>query len=199
MQFIDEEIFLLIPNDYRVMPWKNGAGTTREILAHPSDTEDFDWRLSIADVKADGAFSTFPGYARTIMLLEGNGMRLQSGDNPSVEIKQAFEPHDFDGGAETHCTLLDGSVRDFNVMTFTDRGSHRCEVIEQFPFNPAAGNNSGALAVFALQGETRIHVSGAATITLEEHCTLLLAAPARLRRASGSARNRLLLVHYLPC
>lgn len=198
MQFIDEELFLLTPSDYRVMPWKNGAGTTREILAYPSDADDFDWRLSIADVEADGAFSTFPGYARTIMLLEGNGMRLQTDDAPAVEINRKFDPHEFDGGARTHCTLLDGPVRDFNVMTFADaeRGSHRCEVIDRFPFNPVDSNASSALAVFALQGETRIHVSGAATVALQEHCTLLLAAPGRLRRASGSARSRLLLVHY---
>jgi len=58
--------------------WKNGGGVTREITAGPADAalDAFAWRLSIANVDAPGAFSTFAGIDRTLVLLDGAGMRL---------------------------------------------------------------------------------------------------------------------------
>lgn len=198
MQFIDEEIFLLAPTDYRVMPWKNGGGTTREILAYPSDTENFDWRLSIADIQADGAFSPFPGYARTIMLLEGNGMRLEIGDAPAVTVQEKFRPLDFDGSSETHCTLTGGPIRDFNIMSSRDRVSHNHHVIEHFPW-PLNGPSkvdraTSAVAIFALHGEISVRATRAATITVPESCTLLISSPSRLRQLDGAQNAKALLV-----
>ena len=53
---------LLTPNDYRSMPWKNGAGRTTEIAVHPAGAalDAFAWRVSIADIERDGPFSRFP-------------------------------------------------------------------------------------------------------------------------------------------
>ena len=50
---------LLKPADYVRMPWKNGGGQTTEIVVHPAGATlaEFDWRVSIADVDADGPFS----------------------------------------------------------------------------------------------------------------------------------------------
>ena len=36
----------------------------------------FDWRVSVADVAADGPFSRFPGVDRVLVLIAGAGMRL---------------------------------------------------------------------------------------------------------------------------
>lgn len=195
MQFIDEEIFLLAPTDYRVMPWKNGGGTTREILAHPSDTKDFDWRLSIADVEADGPFSPFPGYARTIMLLEGDGMRLQIDDAPAVAVHEKFRPLDFDGSSETYCTLTGGPIRDFNIMSAKARISHTHQVIEHFPFSPGTTRHAAAVVVFALQGSTRVRVTRAGTVAVAESHTLLITAPARLRQLLATENAKCLLLH----
>ncbi len=65
--------------DLQPTPWKNGGGVTRELAAFPphSNFADFIWRVSVADVHADGAFSAFPGIDRQIALLEGAGMTLQ--------------------------------------------------------------------------------------------------------------------------
>ena len=43
------------------VPWKNGGGVTREVAAHPAGAslEDFDWRVSTAEVRAAGPFSGF--------------------------------------------------------------------------------------------------------------------------------------------
>ena len=198
MQFIDEEVFLLGESDYRVMPWKNGGGSTREIFAHPVDTQDFDWRLSIADVNEDGAFSAFDGYARTILLLEGNGMELAINDEPAIAVSEKFAPLDFDGGAQTRCTLLDGPVRDFNIMTHRARASHECRVIDRFPHAMPRSTTAAALAVFVLRGTVNAHVTRSASLALPTYSTLLLAAPRRLQRlgADASADAAVLLVQF---
>ena len=62
-------------NEYRRTRWKNGQGWTREILRMP-DSDDWTWRLSIAEIEQDAAFSSFPGIDRELILLQGNGLRL---------------------------------------------------------------------------------------------------------------------------
>ena len=50
--------------------WKNGAGTTLEI-ARKDGPKGYFWRLSIAKVTYDSIFSTFPGMARILTVIEG--------------------------------------------------------------------------------------------------------------------------------
>jgi len=108
---------LLTPADFISMPWKNGGGTTTEIATHPSGTalDDFAWRVSVADVDRDGPFSRFPGIDRTIVLLEGAGMRLTGGGRDAT-LRIAFEPHSFAGDDAIDCALIAGPIRDFNAM-----------------------------------------------------------------------------------
>ena len=106
--------------DYRRMQWKNGAGWTSEILRVP-DCDDWDWRLSIADVDADAPFSAFAGVDRWLMLLAGNGMRLRFDDG---HIQTLVPPHgaaQFSGERALTGELLEGASRDFNVMWKRDR------------------------------------------------------------------------------
>ncbi|WP_395672507.1 HutD family protein [Inquilinus sp.] len=116
---------IVSPAQHRVMPWRNGGGTTAEIAFEPADTPaGFRWRLSLADVGTDGPFSAFPGCGRTIMLLSGRGMDLtiadpgaDPGDLPrTVRLDTKHAPFDFDGEAATSCKLVDGPVRDLNVI-----------------------------------------------------------------------------------
>ena len=53
------------------VPWKNGGGSTTQIAVFPPDAgfEDFDWRISLATIAEDGAFSEFPGVERTLALV----------------------------------------------------------------------------------------------------------------------------------
>ena len=55
------------------VPWKNGGGLTREVAIHPpgSDLGTFEWRVSIAQVRAAGPFSSFPGVDRQLAVLAG--------------------------------------------------------------------------------------------------------------------------------
>lgn len=98
------------------VPWKNGGGITREIVCYPpgATTESFDWRMSIAQIAADGPFSVFPGVDRVIMLLEGAGVRLRG---PQVDLDQPLQPFSFAGEAPIQAELIQGDCHDFNVMT----------------------------------------------------------------------------------
>lgn len=113
---------LIAPVDYRRMPWKNGRGRTTEIASGPPGAalDAFDWRVSVADVDADGPFSRFPGIERTIALVSGSGLRLRIGDR-DVELRAPFEPYTFDGDEVVDCMLIAGAVRDFNLMVRRDR------------------------------------------------------------------------------
>ena len=64
------------------VPWKNGGGLTREVAVHPkgSGFEGFDWRVSIAEVHAAGAFSCFAGIERHMARFTNRcGLRLAPG------------------------------------------------------------------------------------------------------------------------
>ncbi len=128
----------LIPaNEYRRERWRNGLGWTREI-ARDEKREfesphkdvralaegcayDWDWRLSIAEVDSDCAFSAFPGCDRVLMLLSGNGMELRFDDGT---VETVAPPHGrvaFAGERGVQCHLLDGPTSDFNAIVRRDR------------------------------------------------------------------------------
>lgn len=100
-------------------PWKNGGGTTREIACWPpgAGIEDFDLRVSIATISSSGPFSIFAGVDRTIMLLAGDGVRLQSKEGIDHRLVTPREPFAFSGDVALDCTLLAGASSDFNVMS----------------------------------------------------------------------------------
>ncbi|MER6116489.1 HutD family protein [Streptomyces sp. NPDC001743] len=109
--------------------WKNGGGITREIAASPGATTDaFDWRVSLADVAADGPFSLFPGVDRTLTVVEGAGMDLMV-DGEHHIVDEPYWPHDFPGDVETDGRLLAGPVVNLNVMYRRDAVRARTAVV----------------------------------------------------------------------
>jgi environmental stress-induced protein Ves len=106
--------------DYRRMRWKNGGGWTTELAAHPADADAFDWRISIADIESDGAFSTFAGCDRYIAMLEGIGMQLEFDAAPAERLDQRLRFLKFSGDWQTRGRLISGPVRDFNVIVRRD-------------------------------------------------------------------------------
>lgn len=95
-------------------PWRNGGGVTRELLAWPTPA---DWRvrLSMADIARDGPFSAFNGVRRWLVLLSGHGIAL-SLPGGETRLQPGDAPLAFDGAAAPDCRLLDGRVRDLNLM-----------------------------------------------------------------------------------
>jgi environmental stress-induced protein Ves len=102
-------------------PWKNGAGTTYPLLAAPAgaEAEQADWRLSIADIVVDGAFSTFAGIERLSVVLSGPGISLMVDSIEHRLDRSELGPSGvlaYPGEAVVTCRLLGGPVKLLNVM-----------------------------------------------------------------------------------
>lgn len=100
------------------VPWRNGGGITREIAsAHEGGV--LLWRVSMADVAVDGAFSDFNGLMRILTVIGGAGMHLVT---PKVTLPALpGVPVRFDGGIPVNSVLLDGPLRDLNLFFAPDR------------------------------------------------------------------------------
>ena len=96
------------------IPWRNGGGITRELIAWP-DAENWMWRISVAEVASDGAFSCFEGVHRWLTILSGAGVRL-SMDANLIELSEGSDPLAFSGSTSVYCNLLHGPVQDLNLM-----------------------------------------------------------------------------------
>lgn len=165
------------------MPWKNGQGTTHEIWVE-RDAQDtagsFRSRLSIATVQVASPFSRFPGCDRTILLLDGEGMCLDSGPGRQHRLEQPHEPYAFSGDWDTDCTLIGGPCRDFNVMV--DRRRARAEVrVISLPAGTSQGltpqPDDTLWALFTLSGTVSIRTAEPTdmpALTLPQEHTLIV-------------------------
>ena len=139
------------------MPWKNGGGETVELLVHPEGAGlgEFDWRISMARVAADGPFSVFPGVERTLTVLEGAGLDLAIDGGAPVRLGPASPPFGFPADRPCVGRLAAGPVTDLNVMTRRSRFSHavaRHDGTRPLPVVP----EGGCLLVLCVAGEIRL-------------------------------------------
>ncbi|HET6552574.1 MAG TPA: HutD family protein [Dyella sp.] len=104
--------------DTQPQSWKNGMGTTREIARFPANagSEDFLWRVSVAEVSSAAPFSAFPGIDREIVLLEGDGFTMTLDGAHEHALVVPFEPFAFPGEARVDVAMAGGATRDFNLM-----------------------------------------------------------------------------------
>ncbi|HEX7759897.1 MAG TPA: HutD family protein [Caulobacteraceae bacterium] len=114
-----------------VQRWKNGGGSTTQIVSYPSDAslDDFDWRVSMARMETDGPFSLFPGIDRTLAILQGDGVVLDIDGAGEITITQLTPPASFPGDRPTQARLLGGPITDLNVMTRRGRYRHRLQSV----------------------------------------------------------------------
>jgi environmental stress-induced protein Ves len=154
----------LRPSDYRVMPWKNGLGTTTEIAVDPPGAriDDFTWRISVADLGASGPFSSFPGLDRLLVQIEGAPMTLAHEGRGEHRLR-LFHPHRFAGELSTYGTLEAPPARDFNVMVRRDRASADLLVHELGLGAEAPVGSAGSAAtrlVYVVRGAAAAEVDG---------------------------------------
>ncbi|MGN6738897.1 HutD/Ves family protein [Dyella sp.] len=100
------------------VPWRNGQGVTRELAIAPpgADTDDFLWRVSLADVVGPAPFSLFPGVDRSIVLIDGAGFRMTLDGTQEHDLTTPCVPFAFPGEAAVAVALAGGPTRDFNLM-----------------------------------------------------------------------------------
>lgn len=154
-------------------PWKNGGGVTREIAAFPSQAggQDFDWRVSVADITANGPFSRFDGIDRQIVLLSGAGVRLAARDGSFDHTLDApCRPFAFAGETPVQATLLGGASRDLNVMT--RRGRYRAVVTAATGGFACTG--AAARIVLATVGTWQVRVGQTSAVELPAGSALVL-------------------------
>lgn len=141
---------------FRTAAWKNGGGVTHEI-ARMDDGGALVWRISLAEVGADGPFSSFPGLTRILTVIDGAGLDLESqaGVLPALPLS----PVRFLGDTPIHGRLRGGPCRDVNVIFDARRVLARVSVLG------AGGRVDATTAVLALAGEVR---AGAALLAAED-------------------------------
>jgi len=173
---------LVQPSEHRVMPWKNGFGTTTEIAIDPADADvggRFRWRLSIANVQRSGPFSAFLGYERTIMVIAGHGMDLAIADQPARRLDRLFDPLVFSGDSTADCRLLDGPICDFNLMVERSSLRSHLEVLHLDATPRLLGPTSGDRIIHCFDGAIEFVMGAGARVgTLQPNCTAIL-DPAR--------------------
>ena len=150
------------------MPWRNGQGSTTELIRRDVPGEEgFVWRLSMAAVVEDGPFSSFGGYHRTLVLLEGAGMTLSYDDNNADVLDHAFQMAQFEGGLTTHAKLHNGAIKDFNIMTRSAfcRAKTTC----------GGGGDSAHISTSA---ETLLVFAASGELNIEGHLDKSVSAPA---------------------
>lgn len=105
--------------DVPAQAWKNGGGTTRELLAWP-DAADWMLRLSVARIDRDGPFSAYRGINRWFAVLSGGGVELGWQDR-TAQLSPGTAPLHFDGADAPGCRLLNGATEDLNLMLRSSR------------------------------------------------------------------------------
>lgn len=168
---------LLLPaSAHRRVPWRNGCGATDEIVVAPLPPGDaapgdatshgFAWRVSVAHVETAAPFSAYPGVDRMLMLVDGAGMDLRFGDAPWRRIDRPFEPIRFAGETPVHCRLVDGPVRDFNVMT--DRAVATADVlVVAHPGEASRSPFSGAVGKVQVRERLVVAFHGAVVVRID--------------------------------
>ncbi|KAG2381676.1 hypothetical protein C9374_006060 [Naegleria lovaniensis] len=130
---------VLSEKDFKVMPWKNGMGTTTQFCIHPrhceSVSDDFTWRLSSAVMNGGGPFSIFDGYSRVLILLDCQEMKEVDHHSDASEkyasmsannYQYFLQHHEKDTTTKAELKLMEpyvfsGSLKtDFEIVRNTD-------------------------------------------------------------------------------
>lgn len=164
--------------EYRVMPWKNGGGTTTEIAVSPDGAglDDFDWRVSMARVENGGPFSGFAGVDRTLAVLDGEGIVLDIAGQAPEELTSTSAPLFFPADVPTQASLIAGPITDLNVMTRRGRMTHK---VERLVISAPLDIRVEAAATLVLCGEGTVTAGLAGTVKLEPRDTLIVGSDAR--------------------
>lgn len=199
---------MLSDGDAPRVRWRNDGGWTREILRVPGplaspEGDAFDWRVSIAEVEADGPFSVYEGYDRALVLLDGAGMDLRfTSTGKTVPLRADSRLARFAGDAPIEATLVDGPTTDFNLIWRREAFeviALECGAGSARPVGGGAGEVvvahvvQGRLALahgrVAIAGDTVVGEAGEPlNLQVTVAAVVFVVTPIRSSRSSGSDR-----------
>ena len=146
------------------MPWANGRGTSYEIASDRNESGEWTWRLAMAPVNEDGAFSRIEYVNRFLAVVEGEGMLL-SVDRKKLQCLP-MQVVRFRGDAITDAALTDGPIMDINLMIRRKEAEGEMAIVSE------VGLLQGATIVVAIGGSAQV-LSGDEAIELERHDSIL--------------------------
>lgn len=184
---------------YVTVPWRNGAGTTREIVRHPAQGEPFAWRMSLASVDRDAPFSAFPGYQRLVALADGPGFSLDIAGMGAATLAERGAHVLFSGAVATTCRLLDGPCTDLSLMVHQPGRIESVRLVH-LESEERLRTQSGRIQVlFVLNGSAQSETPGELVAGLQRHDTLVIeAAKQHETQLRSQARADLLALTFLP-
>ena len=145
---------ILSPETFKTIPWKNGLGHTTELAISDGGTLDnFNWRLSIASVVNDGDFSNFVGYQRNLVLIEGEGLILDHRNGDVDNLTKLLDIAHFDGGYKTNGKLVNGGIKDFNIMTKQQSFTAQVDTYTNSTNVALTANNNVLIFAYSLSGD----------------------------------------------
>lgn len=159
------------------MPWANGRGTSFEIASDRNESEEWTWRLAMAPVNEDGAFSRIECVNRFLAVVQGNGMLL-SVDRKKLQC-QPMQVVRFRGDAITDAVLTDGPITDINLMIRRKEADGEMAIVSD------AQLLIGASIVVAIGGSAQVKC-GDSIIDLERHDTILECDAESISLVSGT-------------
>ena len=172
--------------EYLRMPWKNGLGETLEIQRH-EDSNGLRFRISQASVVEDGVFSDFSGLHRTLVLLSGEGMRLEHKNGSNSQLNTLSKPLDmarFSGGDETYATLKNGKIEDLNIMVRDTDTQARVKACTA-PCSLSFSNNGTLFSGFYASEDSVIEMDNADTVAIKAHSTVVFSSKTKARLTQG--------------
>jgi environmental stress-induced protein Ves len=188
------ELKIYSPDDFITMPWRNGLGSTIELLKHPLDDE-FQWRVSMADVAQDGVFSDFSGYDRCLILVNGPGITLTNADGQEWSLTKRCDAAHFNGEDLIDARLHDGPIRDFNLMTRRQDCSAKVFTSRQ-QANQTIRLDGHLFLFFNIQGSASFNLDNNTDIVLaEQHLMRLDPSSSNSCRCSGEAWIGILITY----
>lgn len=170
---------VLTADEARRVPWKNGRGSTLELVTDAAPGAPWTWRLALADVPEAAPFSSFPGIDRAIAVLDGAGLTLRGTDGVR-EVPTEGEGLAFAGEEAILGEPHGPGVRDANLMLTRGvwrGGLHLCRAGEHIA--------SGEVVVVHAAGGLVTVVDDAGALTLGPGETLVTTGDVRVRPASG--------------
>lgn len=177
------KIEVLAPEKYLKQSWRNGGGTAHEIARTPVEGNAFDARVSIADIVVSGPFSTYAGYDRWLLMLDGHVSLSLGGRGQSIDlIAPDAAPMRFDGATAIDCELRSPNARALNVIARRGKLNTTLVVADT---RKLAG--PGSWVVVALRGSARVSAADSASPEHGDPQEVLPLSSARIDVGEGEA------------